>query len=275
MTRTRYCALFLAGAVVASGCINANFDPPHLVKGPRILDIRAEPPEVAFGEDVIVEALVVDGDGSDLTRAPGVELRYMTCLSAKAILDAAGLGFGAGLEDDCDEGGSDLVRLEAGGDLPPGSARLPGSAFFQLLEDLMDMGSGADGGTDGGQGIDPGLMQTLTTVIAEVGVPLEVHHEVWRDGERILTGYKRFAITQRADPTTNPPPPRFSIGGVWLSAREGDPHACAPEAGAAPSVEAGADVTMSPDADEDAWIESYPVVGRDGRVETNHQSAYK
>lgn len=263
--------LFALWAVVASGCINANFDPPHLVKGPRILDIRADPPEVAFGQDVLFDALVVDANGENLWDQPGVELRFMVCMSAKAVLSAAGLGFGQDLDDNCDEGGDDLVRLETGGALPPGTARLPGAAFFQLLTDLMSMG----GGDGGGPQIDPRLMQTLTTIITTVGVPLRVRLEVWRDGEPILIGEKRFAITQRADPTTNPPPPRFAVGDVWLSARDGDdPRSCVPEAGEMPSVEAGTDVTMSPDENEEEWIESYPVVGLDGRLQTNEESAY-
>ncbi len=268
MTR-RLGGIVIVTALLASGCINTNFDPPYLVKGPRILDIRAQPPEVAFGQDVVFESLLVDGDGSDLSTAPGVELRYTVCLSAKAVLDATGLGFASNLTDNCAEGGSDSVHLETGGDLPPGGARLPGSAFSQLLTGLM-----AAGGAVGDAGVGSSLASTLLEVVGQVGVPLEVHLEVRRDGAPILTGFKRFAITQRPNPTTNPPPPRFSVDGAWLNARNGsDPHDCAPE-GAMPSVQAGADITLHPDEHEDAWIESYPVFNLDGQIQTNHESAY-
>jgi hypothetical protein len=257
-------------ALLTSGCIEINFDPPHLVKGPRMLAIVAEPPEIAFGEDVLFEALLVDADGSNLAQAPDVELRFTACVSLAAMVRAAGFGSG-GLEDDCDEGGGDLVRLETGGDLPPGMARLRGAVFLELLEDLMGGGTGLPGG---GVPIDPQLAAALAAVIAEVGVPLRMRLEVWRDGAPLLVGFKRFAITQRAEPTTNPPPPRFAVGGVWLSARGDDPHRCEPEEGQAPVVDAGAQVTMSPDENEEAWLETYPAVDLDARVVTNEESAY-
>lgn len=261
-------------ACLMAGCFGTDFDPPYLVNSPRILAIGVEPPEVAFGEDVVFETLIVDADGTDLVGAEGVELRFMVCVSAKAVIDAAGLGFGSELDDNCDEGGDDLVQLEQGGDLPPGTARLPGAALLALLEDFMAPPGGGMDPPGGNAGIDPEVLMALATVIAEVGVPLRMHLEVWRDGELLLTGFKRFAIAQRADVTTNPPPPLFAIGDVTLSARDGgDPHTCVPDGGAAPVVDAEAEVTFAPDENED-WIETYPVVGLDGEVQTGEEGAY-
>lgn len=262
-------------SLLAAGCFGNDFDPPYLVKDARILAITVDPPEVAFGQDVLFEALVVDGDGTHLVGADGVELRFYVCLSAAAVVRAAGLGLAApGLGDDCAEGGEDLVRLEQGGELPPGAARLPGAAFFRLLEDLMG-GGGGGGGTGTNPPIDPALLETLTRVIVEVGVPLRMELQVWRDGELAFTGFKRFAIAQREDVTTNPPAPRFAVGDVWLSARgEGDPRTCVPEEGEAPVVEAGAEVTLAPDEDDEAWIETFPVVSLDGEVQVGRESAY-
>lgn len=255
--------------LLLSGCLE-DFDPPHLIKEPRILAITAEPPEVAFGEDVLFEALIVDGDGTDLSASSDVERRFMVCVSLAEILRA--IGFGAsGLDDDCDEGGDDLVRLETGGDLPPGVARLPGAALLRLVDDLMGMG----GAPVGGAGIDPEVARTLAFVIAEVGVPLRMRLEVWRGGELILVGSKRFAITQREMATTNPPPPRFAVGDVWLSARDSDePHRCTPEDGQAPVVEAGAEILLRPDENEEAWIEEYPAIDLEAEVVINEESAY-
>lgn len=261
----------MVSALILGGCLSIDFDPPHLVKSPRILAMTVDPPEVAFGEDVLVETLLVDADGSDLTTAPGVELRFMVCVSLRAIVSAAGLGDG-GLTDDCGEGGDDLVRLETGGDLPPGTARLPASALLGLAEGLM--GAGGEPPPGGEQTLDPEIARTLAAAIALVGVPLRVRLEVWRDGEPILFGEKLFAITQREMPTTNPPPPRFAVGDTWLSAREGDPHACVPEAGEAPVVEAGAEITMSPDENEEAWLESYPAIDLSAELVINEESAY-
>ena len=99
--------------------------------------------------------------------------------------------------------------------------------------------------------------------------------EAFRDGELIAFGFKRFAITQRASPTTNPPPPRFSVGDVWLSARGGgDPHVCAPEEGARPVVEAEAEVTITPEEGEEAWLEPYPVFALGNEIQLNEEQAY-
>lgn len=271
-------AVILLAALLLGGCFDFSFDPPYLVKSARFLAIAAEPPEVTFGEDVLFEALVVDADGSDLSADPGVELRFTVCLSVAEIVAAAGLGVAAGgnLDDNCAEGGDDLVRLEQGGDLPPGTARLPGEAFFALLEELMRMVPAPGDGLPPGSGnIDPEVIEALTRVIAEVGVPLRVRVEVWRDGELAFAGFKRFAIAQRPELTTNPPPPRFAVGDVWLSARGGGhPRTCVPEEGAAPTVEAGSEVVLSPDENEDEWRETYPVVGLDGAIQTGREGAY-
>jgi hypothetical protein len=258
----------IVAVLLLGGCFGTNFDPPHVVKTPRILGIAAEPPEIAFGQDVAFEALLVDADGSDLATAPGVELRFMVCVSLRAIVSAAGLGSG-GLTDNCGEGGDDLVRLESAG--RPETARLPGTALLSLAEDLT-LGGGTP--PPGEQALDPAIARTLATVIALVGVPLRVRLEVWRDGEQILVGTKRFAITQREMRTTNPPPPRFRVGETWLSARDGDdPHRCAPEAEEA-IVEAGAEVTITPDENEEEWIESYPAIDLNAALVINEESAY-
>jgi hypothetical protein len=267
-------ALAALAALLLGGCIDIDFDPPHLVKSERILGLRAEPPEVAFGEDVRFEALLVDADGSDLAAQPGVELRWTVCLSLAEVLNAAGLGASAEIEDDCAEGGDDLVVLEQEG-LPPNAARLPGETFTRLLT-MLPMGGGGEPmlPPGGEQALDPDLLDTLTTVLAEVGVPLRVRLEVFRDGDLLFSGFKRFAITQRAEPTTNPPPPRVRVGEVWLSARDGDPTVCVPEAGAAPRVAPEAEVELDPDDDEEAWLERYPVFGLGNQLQINEESAY-
>lgn len=257
--------------LVLPSCIDTGFDPPHLIKDPRILAIVAQPPEVAFGEDVTFELLLVDGDADTLPGEPGVELVWTSCISVAEILDAAGLGAGSGLSDTCDEGGDDLVRLQTEG-LPPNQARLPGSAFLELV--AMFMG-GDPMMMPGGGDLDPELVETLTTVVAEVGVPLTVEVEAFRDGELIAFGFKRFAITQREDPTTNPPPPRIKINQYWMNARtSGDPRVCAPEAGMTPVVEAESEVELDPDDAEEDWLETYPVFALGNEIQRNEESAF-
>jgi hypothetical protein len=262
----RYCLVGL----LLSGCLAIDFDPPQVVSGPRILAIDSTPPESAVGEDVVFEALVVDENGTNLAEDPDVELRFMVCLSVASIFSAAGLGSSVDLDDNCGEGGEDLVRLEQGGDLPAGAARFRGAAVLELIAELM-------GGGGGGPppGVDPELLATLAAII-EVGVPLRMRLEVWRDGEEILTGFKRFAITTRQMPTTNPPPPRFAVDGVWLTARGDDPRRCVPEEeGEIPVVAAGAEeVPFAPEENDEDWLEEYPVIDLEGNVLVYEEGAY-
>ena len=144
-------ASVLLVALLLGGCIKTHFDPPYLVKSLRILGMSAQPPESSFGSDITFEALVVDENGDEVPGQPGVELRWSVCLSVAAIVRAAGLGFGAQLDDNCDRGGSDLVRLETDG-LPPDAARLPGTAFLRLVQELQAGGGMPTPGADGGAG---------------------------------------------------------------------------------------------------------------------------
>ncbi|MFK7991713.1 MAG: hypothetical protein AB8I08_37195 [Sandaracinaceae bacterium] len=265
-------AMTLLALTLLGGCIDIDFPSPHLVQTPRILAIRVDPPEAQFGEDIVFSALVVDEDGTELSGQPNVEMRWELCLSLRAVLSAAGLG-GGGLSDNCAEGGSDLIRLETEG-LAPNEGRLPGAVVLALAAALPM--AGPDMPPPDVPGLDPMLFDTLGVVISEVGVPLRIRFEVWRDGEVLMTGFKRFAITTRAMPTTNPPPPRFAVDGVWLTGRVdgGDPHVCVPEEGVPPRLAPEEQVDVTPDPDEEPWIERYPVFNLGGELTENEESAY-
>ncbi|HEY7371404.1 MAG TPA: hypothetical protein VIF57_04440 [Polyangia bacterium] len=56
----RGAALVLAAAVATAGCRPALDDRPWLVTKAQILAVRAEPPEVAVGRDVVMEAVALD-----------------------------------------------------------------------------------------------------------------------------------------------------------------------------------------------------------------------
>ena len=274
MTRTnlRPLLVLLPMLVLASGCLDLDFDPPSIVKGTRILAITANPPEALFGEDVHFEALIVDAAANDLTVQDGVEVRWTVCLALGEIFAAAGLGASSGLDDGCAEGDG-LVVLEQDG--AQNRAVLPGEVLAGAVN-MIPMGPPDMPPPDPMiPGVDPDVLATLSTVIAEVGIPLQVRMEVRQNDVLILSGFKRFAITTRSGATLNPPPPRFGIDGTVVSARAtGDPHVCVTADGEAPIVAPEAEVDLTPDENEEAWIEHYPVFDLQGGIIENSESAY-
>ena len=267
-TRTSLALLGALALLPLGGCLDINFDAPHLVKSDRILGIRVEPPEVPFGEDVRFEALLVSADGRPLTEDPEVTVRWTVCLSLAEIFSAAGLGASSDLTDTCGEGGPDLVVLEADPDHPE-RATIPGAAFFALAAQLP-MGGGMEV-----PGVDPELGDTLIAVLSEVGIAMRVRLEVRRGSELLFTGFKRFALAMREDLTSNPPPPRFAVNGVWLTARTGgNPRFCVPEEGEPPVVAPEAEADLTPDEDDAEWMETYPVFNLNGVIQQNRESAY-
>ena len=200
--------------------------------------------------------------------------RWTVCLSLAEIFGAAGLGASVDLSDTCDEGGPDLIVLETEG-LAPGQAELDGNVLLGLAGMLMMPGGP---GMPGGE-LPPGVTQeqidTLLSVITIVGVPLRARVEILLDGEVILVGLKRFAITTRDDPTTIPPAPRFAIDGAFVNARDNaDMRVCVPESGEPIAVQAGAEVTLSPSDDEEEWFDEYPVFNLTGELQLNEESAF-
>ncbi len=268
----RRALIALSAATLLGGCLDLNFDAESIVKGPRMLAISANPPEALFGEDIRFETLVVDAEANDLTVQPGIEVRWTVCLGLGEVFDAAGLGSSSGLADGCPDGAG-LIVLESDG--APSRAILPGALLTDVIS-MIPMGSPDEPPPDPMiPGLDPMVLQTLVEVLAEVGIPLTVRVEVTRDGERLLGGFKRFAITTRSGATINPPPPRLLIGDVEVSARArgGDPHVCVSRDGSLPTAAVGAEVRLAPDANE-AWIETYPVFDLSGQIITNSESAY-
>lgn len=265
--------LVFSSMLLTTGCLDIDFDPPSIVTGARILAISANPPEAIFGEDIRFEALVVDENAADISAEDGVEMRWTICLSLRNVFSSAGLGASVDLEDDCGMGGEDLLVLEHDG--PENTAFIDGSVFLELLMSLPMSGPGMPPPDPMIPGVDPEVLATLALVVAEVGIPLRVEVEVRRDGELILLGFKRFALTTRSGATLNPPPPRFSIDEVEMSARgTGDPHVCVPVEGVMPSVEGGAEVELAPYPLEEPWLETYPVFDLAGGLIENQESAY-
>ena len=259
--------------LLTSGCLDLNFDPISILKGPRMLAISANPPESLPGEDIHFETLIVDENGDDLSTQPGIEVRFEVCLSIAQVFNAAGLGSSTTAEDNCGVGGDDLLVLAQDG--APNRAILPGEVLVGLLSMIPMPDPDMPPPDPMIPGIDPALFSILAEVIAEVGVPLLVRVEVDRDGERILDGHKRFAITTRSGATLNPPPPRLMIDELEVTARGGaDPHVCVAADGSTATATVGAEVTLAPDPLEEPWLETYPVFDLQNGLIENSESAY-
>jgi hypothetical protein len=226
------------------GCGPSGFDPPTIVMGPRVLSIVSEPVEAAPGADFTFRPM--------LAQAEGVELTWAIDLSTRALAASAGqyqLGETAA-----------AIELEWDGE----RALLSGGATQAAIDALFaELGEAP-----------PGAPEAVVREVYEtVGLTLVVNL-VGRDAEGaiVIDAFKRVVLTPRADVTTNPPAPRFAIGGTWVSARGGEPFVCAPESDA-PVVSAGSVVILSPEPDE-TWIETFPSIDIEGRTVQGTEDAY-
>ncbi|MDB4971391.1 MAG: hypothetical protein JWN44_7080 [Myxococcales bacterium] len=98
--------LILVAAVVVCGC-NDNFDPASLVAGLRLLQVKADPPDVAPGEAVTMTATFANPGGS------------VPAITWDACLLPPPPATGQSVNQDCItlEGGDQLVRLGTGGSI--------------------------------------------------------------------------------------------------------------------------------------------------------------
>ncbi len=241
MTRSARLAAPALASLLALGCGDSGFEPPSLVTGPRVLAVIVEPPEARPGEDVTFTAITAAPNDEALT------IEWTIDLSTAALAAGAGQTLG--------EAGEPIV-LEDGA--------LPGEATARAADALLALVAGAP----------PGTPEHVTLLVYEqVGLPI-VARVAARDasGSIVVEGFKRFFLTPREDVTTNPPPPRFSVAGRWVSARSGDPLVCAPE-GEPPVVIAGEVAALSPDEDE-PWLETYPALDIQGELVENHEAAF-
>lgn len=279
-------------AIFLGGCINIDLPSETRVQSTRILAIVSEPPEFAPGQDLVMSAMVTDAEGSPIVGdEAGLRFRWSVCLDLQTLFGAADQPLPEEAESDgprCRDEASGRIELQQGGDLPVGFGRLPGAAsqaLFDQLALLLPLLENAD----------PLAAEAIEQLVDTVGLAIVIDFEIFEardDGseERIALGFKRVAITQREDPTTNPPEPRFEVGGVELSAREVDtPFVCLPveDPEDRPRVLAGERLEIVPEEEgllsevpegeepglED-WIETYPVISLDGSIQINEESAY-
>jgi hypothetical protein len=76
-------SLLISSAMILAGCLPDPGDPASLLAGPRLLAVRADPPETRPGAAVTYEALVIDADGARAEAA----VRWAFCASPKPLTE--------------------------------------------------------------------------------------------------------------------------------------------------------------------------------------------
>lgn len=233
-------------AAAALGCIG-DLDPKEIVVSPRILDIVADPPEVAAGGTVRLRAVIGGARGP-------VSYRWVACSGGDVFGGIGGFGTGTG-EQGCT--GDAGIRLPLGTG-PEATLTIPAdSVDVQAL--LQRLG-------------DRAPRELLERYFRDVGVIVGVGLTIEADG-RTVVGYKRVVVSMNPRPNRNPPTPRVRVNGRWVSVPAGGGTACVPEEGAGIRVPRAQDVTLSPDANE-SWLERYTVLTALGVFEERTEQAF-
>ncbi len=266
-------ALAACLALVATSCADPGFELADRVSRPRILAIVAERPEVRPGDPVRLSAV--------LAGAPvEAELRWSMCPGDSSFTRGGfggGDAFGVSGQEQFGETIADPgcaavpsttpLQVEDGFAVVPGTCADP-SAPWRCTEGLVDVFTAL--------GEAAGVPSDLTRLLVdEVGVLMTVQLEVYVDGERVETAFKRVHVVRRESLGTNPPAPRFAVGDVWMRPDpDGDARECVPELGVRPVVAAVSEVRFRPDPDDETWREMFPVVAIDGTLIEGSENAY-
>jgi hypothetical protein len=211
---------------------------PSLVDGPRVLAIMAEPPEVRPGDDATLSVLLAGFD------QPPV-LHWSACASFASTERNRQYDDPMSMSQGC--GGGFALDLGEGA-----SAVLPGEITDALFENLELAGEVL--------GVELPA-ETVRQLRDDVGLPLSIELDTEHGGDR-LRALKRVLVSERAEPHTNPPPPRFSLGETPIVADPGDPLRCVTESGEPARVERDTKVELAPyvEAGVEPWIETYNVI---------------
>lgn len=245
-------ALLIAALLLAVGC-NLGLDSPDIVKTPRILAIVVEPPESAPGVDVAVSAMIsIPAD-----RARPLALHWRVCTDPESVLDETGFNIDLPGRPICDE--ATLPEDEP--------FRVDGTRTQTLVDTLR------------GLAMIPGFdASVLESVLATAGLAYVIELEVLdADGNALVAGYKRAAVTTRAMPTTNPPSPTFRLAETTIVTTE-EPFTCAALDPSMLRIAPRAEVELAPllpeGAEEEDWLETFPIFDYTGGLLEGHENAY-
>lgn len=257
----------IACLALTAGCIEGELDRKSIINRWRVLAIQADRPEVQPGMDVRFDALVVTPEGERAVHGEeGVRFDWVVCLRMEETPGLSGLQYSP--EDPSEACGAvDVITLSTEDD---GSATLDGATVEALWPDA-DMLSEEAEEVFGGR-ISPELIREL---LSTVGVIVTSELTVREGGEEIMRAYKRITVVEREELGTNPPEPRFQVDDRWISARDVDePWTCLPEDGEMPVVDAGEQVVISPDPDDESWRETYFVLDITGTITEGTERPY-
>lgn len=230
------------------GCVG-DLDPEAIVKGPRLLDVIAEPPEINPGGHTTLRVVLGRTTGTPA-------FRWITCLPPAQTQGGNGLSDfgGGGTNDECF--GADAHSL------PLGSSP---TATLAVPANVIDVDSLA---SRFGSVAPRALIERFAT---EVGVVVGVGVEVTVDGVK-LRGYKRVVVSLNPRPNRNPPPPRLRVGDTDVVPVAGEDR-CEALGGGPVRLRRGVDVPLVPDPDE-SWAERYTVLTAEGQFEVRDERIF-
>lgn len=241
MNRALLSSLLLTGCVIGGDRYPRPRDlaPAWLVDRPRVLGIRASPPEVRPGETVTFEALVP---------TPGATAPYTVIWLACPPADDGGIGFGCPIPETLDL--TDVNALAALGVigvepfLPP---------VYTVPDDALDGLAPAD------------RAEGLYTLIQVTALPPDLLDPATApdtlDFNEIEAAYKRLVVSEAATPNQNPEIVAFTADGIVVPP------------GAPLHVTAGQDYDLSVQLSPTA-IETYTFVTSEGTPEDREEEPY-
>jgi hypothetical protein len=249
--RSAFSPVVLATCFAALGCIE-DLDPKSVVRGPRILDIIADRPEVNPGTSTTLRVVLAGTTGTPT-------YRWIGCLSADATRNPNSLAnFG--------EGGAFAGCFDDSGAVQPLGTNP--TARFTAPPDVLTRLESASARF--GSLLPPGALEALTR---DIGITVGVAVEVTVDGVT-LKGYKRVIVSANPRPNTNPPSPRVRVNDTWVSIPAGEGTACVPEDGSTLRAPRSRNVTLAPDSNEMRWVEPYRVLTASGQLVDRTETAF-